>query len=329
MRGFDRRHMLFAMAAVPASSLILSRRSAAADLPRVGLVHPGPKGPIPSVSAVVAGMAALGHEDGRTVALEYRYAEGKLDRLPSITRSLVEQNVSVIVAVAGEALVAAAQVTKTVPIVSATAGGDFVGMGLIRSWDRPGTNVTGMNLIAEPAAAGRVEILAKVVAGARTVVVLVNPYPGNEELLGTMRAAASKANIKLETFDVSKAEELEPAIVDAKQNGADAVTSLQGPFFFFQRKLLADLCLKHRIPLAMSEALSAEAGALLQVNPDVPGCAKRCASFVDMILRGASPGDLKIERYSRYDVVLNLRTAQELGISLRPESIEGSAVIAR
>lgn len=327
MRGLDRRQILVAMAAIPASNLIFALRSAAAALPRVALVHPGPKGPIPSVSAVVAAMAALGYEDGRTVALEYRYAEGKLDQLPSITGSLVEQNVSVIVAVAGEALVAAAQVTKTVPIVSATASGDFVRMGLIRSWERPGTNVTGMNLIAEPAAAARVEILAEVIPRARTVVVLVNPYPGNDGLLTAMRAAASKANIKLETFDVSRADELEAAIVSAKQNGADAVTSLQGPFFFFQRKMLADLCLKHRISLAMSEALSAEAGALLQVNPDVPGCAKRCAGFVDMILKGASPGDLKIERYSRYDVVFNLRTAKELGLSLRPDRVKGSMVI--
>ena len=142
-----------------------------------------------------------------------------------------------------------------------------------------------------------------------------------------MRAAALKANIKLETFEISKVDELEAAIVNAKQNGADAVTSLQGPFFFFQRKLLADLCLKHKIPLAMSEALSGEAGALLQVNPDVPGCAKRSASFVDLILKGANPRDLKIERYSRYDVVFNLRTAKELGISLSPDTIKGSTVI--
>ena len=327
MRGLDRRQMLVATVAVSVSNLVSAGRSLAADLPKVSLVHPGPKGPIPSISAVVAGMAALGYEDGKTVALEYRYAEGKLDQLPSILRNLVEQNVEVIVAVAGEALVAAAQVTKTVPIVSATAGGDFVRMGLIRSWDRPDTNVTGMNLIAEPAAAARVEILRKVIPAARTVVVLANPYPGNEELLTAMRAAALKANIKLETSDISKADELEAAIVSAKQNGADAVTSLQGPFFFFQRKLLADLCLKHKIPLAMSEALSGEAGALLQVNPDVPGCAKRSASFVDLILKGANPGNLKIERYSRYDVVFNLRTAKELGISLSPDTIKGSTVI--
>jgi putative ABC transport system substrate-binding protein len=272
-------------------------------------------------------MAALGYEDGKTVAIEYRYAEGKLDQLPSILRNLVEQDTKVIVAVAGEALVAAAQVTKSVPIVSATAGGDFVSMGLIKSWDRPDTNVTGMNLIADQAAAARVEILKKVLPAARTLVVLVNPYPGNDELLTAMRAVSLKANIKLETVDISKVDELEAAIVNAKRNGADAVTSLQGPFFFFQRKLLADLSLKYRIPLAMSEALSGEAGALLQVNPDVPGCAERSAGFVDLILKGATPSGLKIERYSRYDVVFNLRTARELGIKISPDTIKGSKVI--
>jgi putative ABC transport system substrate-binding protein len=327
MRDFNRRQILFATVAASASSLISAGRPLAADLPKVGLVHPGPKGPIPSMSAVVAGMAALGYEDGKTVNLEYRYAEGKLDQLPLISRNLIEQNVKVIVAVAGEALVAAAQVTNTVPIVSATAGGDFVSMGLIKSWDRPDTNVTGMNLIADEAAAARVEILRKVLPVARTLAVLANPYPGNDELLRAMRAASLKANIKLVTFDISKVDDLEPAIVDAKRDGADAVTSLQGPFFFFQRKLLADLSLKHKIPLAMSEALAGEAGALLQVNPDVPGCAERSASFIDLILKGANPRDLKIERYSRYDVVFNLRAARELGISVSPDTIKGSKVI--
>ncbi len=327
MRDLDRRQMLLATVAAAALNLVCAGRSLAAGLPKVGVVHPGPKGPIPSVSAVVAGMAAWGHEDGKTVAIEYRYGESKLDQLPSMLRNLIERDTKVIVAVAGEALVAAAQVTKSVPIVSATAGGDFVSMGLIKSWDRPDTNVTGMNLIADQAAAARVEILKRVLPAARTVVVLSNPYPGNDELLSAMRAAALKANIKLETLDISKVDELEAAIVNAKQNGADAVTSLQGPFFFFQRKLLADLSLKHRIPLAMSEALSGDAGALLQVNPDVPGCAERSASFVDLILKGANPRDLKIERYSRYDVVFNLRTARELGINISPDTTKGSKVI--
>jgi putative ABC transport system substrate-binding protein len=327
MRDLDRRQMLVAAVAASVSNFVSAGRSLAAGLPKIGLVHPGPKGPIPSVSAVVAGMAALGHEDEKTIAIEYRYGEGKPDQLPSVLRNLIEQDAKVIVAVAGEALVAAAQVTKSVPIVSATAGGDFVSMGLIKGWDRPDTNVTGMNLLADQAASARVEILARALPAARTVAVLSNPYPGNDELLAAMRAAAMKAKVKLETLDVSNTGELEAAIVKAKQNGADAVTSLQGPFFFFQRKLLAGLCLKHKIPLAMSEALSGEAGALLQVNPDVPGCAKRSASFVDLILKGANPGNLKIERYSRYDVVFNLRTAKELGISLSPDSIKGSTVI--
>jgi putative ABC transport system substrate-binding protein len=290
MRDLDRRQFLLVSVAASASNLVLAGRLLAADLPKVGLVHPGPKGPIPSMSAVVAGLAALGHEDGKTVALEYRYAEGKLDQLPTSVRNLIEQNVKVIVAVAGEALAAAAQVTNTVPIVSATAGGDFVSMGLIKSWDRPGTNVTGMNLIADEAAAARIELLRKVLPVAKTVAVLVNPYPGNDELLKTIRAASLKANIKLVTFDISKVDDLEPAIVAAQRDGADAVTSLQGPFFFFQRKLLADLSL-------------------------------------DQILQGANPSDLKIERYSRYDVVFNLSTARALGIGLGPDTIKGSKVI--
>jgi putative ABC transport system substrate-binding protein len=328
MVAINRRHFLTTAAAASLPSTLYNQRLYGADLPKVGILHPGPKGPIPSVDAVVNGMGGFGYQDGKTVTLEYRYAGGQLDQLPVLSKDLVDQSAKVIVAVAGEALVAAAQVTKTVPIVSATAGGDFVAMGLIKSWERPGTNVTGMNLIADDAAIARVEMLKKALPTLRTVAVLANlSYPGNDELLSAMQGAARKLNVKLLVIQVSKVDDLEGAIASGKQEGADAIATLQGPFFFFQRKLLAELALKHKTPLAMSEALSAEAGAMLQVNPNVPGCANRSAIFIDKILRGENPGGLRIERYSEYDVVINLKTAKELGIGVNSDTIKAVKVI--
>jgi putative ABC transport system substrate-binding protein len=168
-------------------------------------------------------------------------------------------------------------------------------VGLAKSLEKPGGNVTGVAISAGEAAQLRVELLKKAVPGLSTLVVLAHASnSANQGLLGMMEEAARQHGVKLQTVSVIKPEDLEGAITAAKTSGAQAVSSLQGPFFFFQRKLLGELCEKHAIPLAMSEPLSAEVGALLQVNPDIPGAAAASAKYVDRILKGAIPGDLPI-----------------------------------
>ncbi len=328
MRRRDVIEFAGAMLAAPISFGVLTRPSAATELPKLGLLHPGPRGPIPSVGAVVAGLADLGYADGKTVTLEYRYGENKPEQLPVLSRELVEENVRIIIAVAGDALIEAAKVTTTVPIVSATGGGDFVAMGLIKDWDRPGTNVTGMNLMANLAAAARIEILKASLPGIRTIAVIADlSYPGNDDLLAAMQIAATKAQIKLDTREVSNKEELEEAIVGAKRDGAGAIAGIQGPFYFFQRRLLAELSIKHEIPLAASEYGSAQAGAFLQVNPDIAGCARRSGGVVDAILKGAKPEEIKVERWSNYDTVFNRTTAKALGIDVNPSLFKGASIV--
>jgi putative tryptophan/tyrosine transport system substrate-binding protein len=322
------RRYLLKLALETAAATALSHKLLAAEPPKIGILFPGAKGPVPSIDALVKGLKALGQQDGETISIEYRFAEGKVDNLPELAKELVDQKVTVIAAVAGESLVAATKVTTTIPIVSATAGGDFVAMGLAKSWDHPGGNVTGMNLVATDAGAARVEILKKILPHMKQLAVLANKaYPGNDELFAVMEATAKKQDVKVLTFDVSKPDDLEGAITAAKRDGADAVTSLQGPFFFFQRKLCAEVALKNKMPLALGEALAAEAGALLQVNPDVPGCAERAATFVDRILKGAKPADLAIERYNQFQIVFNLKTAGELGINIAPEVSEIGKIV--
>jgi putative tryptophan/tyrosine transport system substrate-binding protein len=325
MRRRDVIELASATLAAPISLGIFTRPSKAAELPKLGLIHPGPKGPIPSVNAVVAGLADLGYVDGKTVTLEYRYGENKPEQLLVVSRGLLEQNVKIIVAVAGDALIEAAKTTTTVPIVSATGGGDFVAMGLIKDWDHPGTNVTGMNLVANLAAIARIEILKASLPGIKKIAVIADlSYPGNKDLLAEMQTAAAKSQIELDTREVSKKEELEEAIIGAKHDGAGAIAGIQGPFYFFQRKLLAELSLKHEIPLAASEYGSAQAGAFLQVNPDIAGCARRSGGVVDMILKGAKPEGIKVERWSNYDVVFNRTTAKTLRIDVGPSLFNGA-----
>jgi putative ABC transport system substrate-binding protein len=328
MGNVTRRQMVVTALATSSSMVLAGRRLNAADLPKIGLIHPGPKGPIPSMKAVVTGLADLGHIDGETITLEFRYGENKPDLLPSLSASLVEQGVKVIVAVTGDALIQASKATKTIPIVSAAGSGDFVTMGLIKNWDHPGTNVTGMNLDAGPAAAARVNILKLALPAIGSIAVLANSaYPGNDGLLAAMRMAAAQGRINLDVREVGKADDLEAAIPDAKKNGAHALASVQGPLFFFQRKLLADLALQHDLPLAMSEYGAAEAGAFLQVNPDIGGCARQSARFVDAILKGANAGDMKIERHGGYDVVFNRTTAAKFGANVSSDLVKEATFV--
>ena len=177
----------------------------------------------------------------------------------------------------------------------------------------------------------RVEIFKKVLPNLTKLAVLANKtYPGNEHLFSVIEATAKKLNVKVQAFDVSKPEDLEGAIASAKRDGADAVSTLQGPFFFIQKKLLAELAQKHKIPLAMGEVLSAEAGVMLQVNPDIPACAARSASFVDRILKGAKPGDLGDRALQSVPGRLQSQDGQGVGHKRRPrhqQSCQGHPVV--
>ena len=225
-------------------------------------------------------------------------------------------------------MVAAAKATSTIPIVSANGDIDFVGLGLAQSLEKPGGNVTGITISGGEAAQLRVVLLKKTVPGLSMLVVLMHPSnSANQRLLSMMDDAANRHGVKLQPVSVPRSEDLEGAIVAAKANGAQAISSLQGPFFFFQRKLLGALCEKHKIPLAMSEPLSAEEGALLQVNPDVPGAAGASAKFVDRILKGARPANLPIERHAAIQVVLNMKVAKALGLNVDPAVVGRGRVI--
>jgi putative ABC transport system substrate-binding protein len=280
------------------------------------------------MDAVVAGLAERGYVDGKTVSLEYRYGENKREQLPDLVRGLAGLNAKVIVAVAGDALVEAAKATKTIPVVSATGGGDFVVLGLIKDYDHPGTNVTGMNLVADQAAAARIRILKAALPAIEKITVLADlAYPGNGDLLAVMRTAADTAGIRLDAREVAGKEDVEDAIVSAKRDGAQAIVGIQGPFYFFHRQLLADLCSQHQIPLAASEYGSAKAGALLQVNPDIAGCARRSGGVVDAILKGARPDEIKVERWTKYDVVFSRKAMSSLGIGISPDLVKGATFI--
>jgi putative ABC transport system substrate-binding protein len=309
------------------SNLAVTQSAFGQETPKVGVLFGGPKGSA-AITALVKAMEDLGYQDGKTVALQFRYAEGKADRLPLLARELVEQNPRLIVGFANDAVIAAAKATSTIPIVSATGDVDFVGLGLAKSLERPGGNVTGVTISGGEAAQLRVELLKKAVPGLSMIVAITHPSnSANQRLLGMMEEAARQHGVKLQTVSVTKPEDLEGVIVAAKASGAQAVSSLQGPFFFFQRKLLGELCEKHKMALAMGEPLSAEVGALLQVNPDIPGAAAASAKYVDRILKGAMPANLPIQRHPTIQVVLNMKVARTLSLTVDPAIAKGGRII--
>jgi len=176
--------------------------------------------------------------------LEYRYADGKADQLPLLANELVEQHPRLIVGVASEAAVALAKATSTIPIVSATGDVDFVGLGLAKSLDKPGGNVTGVTISAGEAAQLRVELLQKTVPGLSTLVVLMHPSnSANQRLLSMMDDVAKRLGVKIQPVSVARPEDLEGAIATAKASGAQAISSLQGPFFSF-RESCSVICVR-------------------------------------------------------------------------------------
>jgi putative ABC transport system substrate-binding protein len=271
----------------------------------------------------------MGYRHGENnIVLEYRYAEGKRERLPELAKELVALPVHVIVAASVEAAVASKRATSSIPIVIAPVEGDFVAMGLIASWDRPGGNVTGMNLPRGEAARKRVELFKQAIGSLSRLAVLVYaPNLASPQLLHEVEATAKERMIHVLPINVSKPEDLDAAFKEAQQSGAQAIMTLQASFFFQQRQKLAELAAQSKLPLAGGEPEFAEAGAVLQVNVDIPGCAAGAAVFVDRILKGAKASELPVERCRKMEVVFNLKAARALGLTIDPALTREARVI--
>jgi len=315
---------VLAMSVHPTSAKSLATQ---ADLPRIGILYSGSRGP-PSIEGIVQGLQQMGYRDGGNVIFDFALARGKPEDLPQLAKGLVDRKVRVIVGISGDALLAARHATSKIPIVSAAASGDFIALGLVRSWNHPGLNVTGMNLLIGPTIRKRLEVLRQIMPALSELAVLVYaPNPESPALLQTLKSSAAAHGVHLKIFPIETPADLAPAIVEAKRSGAEAVMTLQGPFFFAQRERIADIANAQHIPLVMGEPEAAEDGALLQVNPDVPGCSARSVRFIDLIMRGSKPQDLKIEKFDRLEIVVNLKAARAMGLHVDTSAINSARII--
>jgi putative tryptophan/tyrosine transport system substrate-binding protein len=262
----------------------------------------------------------LGYLEGQNIAFESRFADGKADRLPGLAAELVALKVDVIVTSGTPASLAAKQATRTIPIVMAQLA-DPVGAGLVASLGRPGGNVTGLTTQDADLSGKRLEMLLQVVPKVSRFAVLIDETsPGSMLIARGTQVAAQSLGVQLQSLGVRGPEELDRAFSAMKEARAGALIVESSSLLFTSRTRLADLALKNRLPTMFAQKEYAEAGGLMAYSADFSDLFRRTATFVDKILKGTNPADLPVEQPTKFDFVINLKTAKALGLTI-PDSL--------
>ena len=285
---------------------------------RVGLLS-GVASTSPTLQAFRNGLRDLGWIEGRNIVIEHRFADGNSDRLPALAEELVRLKVDVIAAGPTPPAVAAINATKTIPIVMLGAA-EPVELGFIKSYARPGGNVTGLSwsVNLEVIAKG-LELLKEVLPRARHVAILWNgSNPAQAIAVKEVKASARLAEVQLLLLDVRGPGDFERAFATMAQRRVDAVLVVADALFVAHRTRIAELEAKHRLPSVHGIVQNVEAGGLLFYGPDLASVYRRGAGYVDRILKGAKPADLPVEQPSKYDLVINMKTAKALGLTIPP-----------
>ena len=259
----------------------------------------------------------LGYVEGQSIRFEARWAQGRSDRLPGLAAELVGLRVDVIVTGGGEAARAAKQATATIPIVM-TTGSDPVKLGIVESLARPGGNVTGVSSISSDLMAKRVELLRELLPKVTRVAILWDETPQSGISVQELEPAARRLGIGIHTVGVRGSNDFARAFSEAARSRA--VILVASSFMFTERKRIADLALKHRLPTALGAREYVEAGGLFSYAVSFPDQFRRAAWYVDRILRGARPADLPVEQPTTFELVINLKTAKALGLTV-PRSL--------
>jgi ABC-type uncharacterized transport system substrate-binding protein len=287
----------------------------AGKIPRVGILRSGSP-PDLLVEAFRQELRELGYTEGQTVSLEYRWPEGRDERLAALARDLVRLGVDVIVA-SGSRAQLAKDASTTIPIVM-PASNDPVGRGLVASLARPGGNVTGLALLSEQLPGKWMELLKEALPRVARVGVLWHPATVVDQL-EVSEAAARSLGLRLHPLKVQRSDDLRTAFAAAKGHHAEAITVSVSPFFYAHRTLLVELAARHRLPaMYLQREFVVEAGGLMSYGPNLRDMFRRAATYVDKILKGARPADLPIEQLTRFELLINLKTAKTLGLTLPP-----------
>src|SRR5713226_5495601 len=292
-----------------------------AKIPRIGyLAGASPSSISDRIEAFGQGLRELGYVEGKNIVIELRSAEGKADRLPSLAAELVRLKVDIIVTAGPQSTRAAKEATSTIPIVM---GFDIdpVGNGFVASLARPGGNITGLSTLAPEISGKQLELLKEIVPKLSRVAVFgTSTRPGNAQALREVELAAGALGVQLQYLEVRDPKDIETAFQEARKGRADAVLVSALPILASQRTQIADLAVKNRLPAAYGQPEYLDAGGLMFYGASITEMFHRAATYVDKILKGTKPADLPVEQPMKFELVINLKTAKQIGLTI-PQSV--------
>jgi putative ABC transport system substrate-binding protein len=298
---------------------------------RIGfLITSSPSAIAPRMEAFRQGLRELGYAEGKNIVIERRHAEGKFDRLPALAAELVSLKVDVIVTSGPTATRPAKSATSTIPSVM-TFDDDPVGSGFVASLARPGGNITGLSTLSPEISGKQLELLKEIVPKlGRVAVIGTSTRQGTKQTLKEMEPAAGAFGVKLQYLDVQNPKDIESVFRAATTKGrADAILVLQSPVFNSHRAQIADLALKSRLPATYPRREFVEDGGLMSYGVSISDLDRRAAGYVDKILKGAKPADLPVEQPTKFELVINLNAAKQIGLTIPPNVLARADKVIR
>jgi len=288
-------------------------------IPRIGYLAGASHAAIAfRLEAFRQGLRELGYLEGKNIGIEYRYSEGNFRRQKELAFELARANVDVIVTSGPASTRAAKEATATIPIIM-TFDSDPVGSGSVASLARPGGNITGLSTLAPEISGKQLELLKEIVPKlSRVAVIGSSANPGNAQVLKGMEAAAQVFSVKLQYLDILDPKELETVFRAALNERVDAVVALAGTVIIAQRAQIAELAIKSRLPAIYERREYVEAGGLMSYGVSITDLDRRAATYVDKILKGAKPADLPVEQPKKFEFIINLKAAKQIGLTIPP-----------
>src|SRR5215831_12248317 len=287
-------------------------------IPRIGYLTAATEGQSVRIEAFWQGLRELGYVEGKNIVIEYRYAEGVADRFPNLAAELVKLKADIIVVSGTPATQAAKNATKTIPILMSSVA-DPVGTGLIASLAHPGGNVTGLSNLYEDLGGKQLELLKEAFPKISRMAVLWDPVNvGNVLLLKNLKVAAGTLRITLQPLEVHVPDDLESAFAAITREGASALSVLMNSVTGTYRSRIVDFAAKSRLPAIYGESRWVDAGGLMSYGPDYIDIWRRTATYVDKILKGAKPAELPVQQPTKFEFVINLKAAKQIGLTIPP-----------
>jgi len=310
--------LVYALPALILATIHLAEAQQPKKVPRIGFLLATSPGPDPRIEGFRQGLRELAYVEGKNIAIEWRYAEGKEDLVPTLAAELVQLNVEIIVTDGTNVTRAAKNATKTIPIVMASDA-DPVGNGFVASLARPGGNVTGLTNLLAGLSGKRLELLKEAIPDISRVGILWNPEnPSSVSGFKETQEAARALAMQLQSLEVRSADDFAGAFRAATKAKARALTVVSDSLMFSNRRRLLELASNYKLPTMHTQSLWVDAGAMMSYGTNLPDLWRRAAVYVDKILKSAKPADLPVEQPTKFEFIINLKAAKQIGLTIPP-----------